>query len=111
MGRVVVKNARGHAYHEIGEPVLEPPERVFFAPLASMTETERAEFESGGRGVGSWPEVGSRMTERVLTGVGMVGGWIEVESGRYRYAMDWCSGVSVRTVIWEYLATETCWEA
>ena len=40
----------------------------------------------------------------------MVGGWIIVEPGRYRYAIDWSDAITVKSVIWEYLATETRWE-
>ena len=109
VGRVVVKNARGHAYHEIGEPLLEPPARMWFAPLSSMRNDQRTAFEGIGAGLDFLPEVGSRMTVRVADGTGMAGGWVEVEEARYRYAVDWSSGVTVRTVIWEYLATESQW--
>ena len=107
--RVVLKNARGHAYHELGEPLLEAPAYVSFLPLMSMAVSDRSVFEETGGGLDGWPEVGSRMTLRVVDGVDMAGGWVEVEEGRYRYAVDWSSGVTVRTVIWEYLATETHW--
>ena len=50
------------------------------------------------------------MTLQLVDGVAMAGGWVDVEEGRYRYALDWSSGVTVRTVIWEYLATETHWD-
>ena len=109
VGRVVLKNARGHAYHELGEPLMEQPTHLSFAPLMSMASGDRANFEATGGGVGSWPEVGSRMTERVVSGVDMADGWVEVEKGWYRYTVDWSCGITVRTVIWEYLAAETCW--
>ena len=108
---VVLKNARGHAYHEIGEPMLDEPSSISFQPLPSMTDEEHAAFENGGDGgLDLWPEVGSRMMMRVVEGVGLAGGWVEVERGRYRYAVDWSAGVTVRTIIWDYLATETRWE-
>ncbi|KCZ51232.1 hypothetical protein HY3_12710 [Hyphomonas pacifica] len=111
VSKVVVKNARGHAYHEIGEPLLEEPSSISFQPLQSMSDDERATFENGGGGgLDLWPEVGSRMMVRILEGVGMAGGWVEVERGHYRYAVDWSAGISVRTVIWDYLATETRWD-
>src|SRR5882672_8326327 len=31
--QVILKNARGHAYYEYGEPMLEQPARIWFAPL------------------------------------------------------------------------------
>lgn len=108
---VVLKNARGHAYHELGEPLLDTPEDVSFISLANMTEVERTAFEEIGGGLDVWPEVGSRMMLRGVGSEGMTDGWIVVEDGRYRYALDWSAGVTVRTVIWEYLATETRWAA
>ena len=107
--RVVLKNARGHAYHELGEPLLEQPTQVSFVPLISMDDGHRVAFEDFHGGLDIWPEVGSRMTLRVVNGVNLAGGWIEVEKGRYRYSVGWSSGITVRTVIWEYLATETYW--
>jgi hypothetical protein len=111
--RVIIKNARGHAYHEIGEPLLESPIHVAFVPLERLSAEQRDAFESTGTAgeLAVWPEVGSRMTVHLLDDEVMVGGWIIVEPGRYRYSIDWSEGVTVRTVIWEYLATETRWEA
>lgn len=106
---VVVKNAKGHAYHEIGEPILDDPSFVKVVPISLMSQDERNEFEHRDTELDLWPEVGSRMLLRVVNGEGMSGGWIEVEPKRYRYAIDWSSGVTVRTVIWDYLATEVRW--
>ena len=75
----------------------------------SITNEEKVSFEEIGDGLDVWPEVGSRMMLRVVEGVGLAGGWVVVEEGKYRYAVDWSSGITVRTVIWEYLATETYW--
>lgn len=111
--RVVVKNARGHAYHEIGEPLMDDPAEVWIRPITLLSQAERSQFET----VGSldrdlWPEVGSRMLVRVVSGEGFAdGGWIEVEPTHYRYALHWGDGITVRTVIWEYLATMVRWEA
>ena len=106
--RVVVKNARGHAYHEMGEPLHDPPS-VTITPLSLMTDEARAQFESVGDGQDVWPEVGSRMTVWLVDDQALAGGWIQVEAERYRYAIDWTNGVTVRSVIWDYLATETRW--
>lgn len=110
--RVIVKNARGHAYHEIGAPLLEAPEHVAFIPLERLSTDQRDAFESTGVGadLAVWPEVGSRMAVHLLDEEAMVGGWITVEPGRYRYSIDWSADVTVKTVVWEYLATETRWE-
>ena len=64
------------------------PALVFLAPLLSMDGDERDTMEDVGNCLG-WPEIGSRMTLRVLDGIDMVRGCIEVERGRYRYAVDW----------------------
>ena len=44
--RIIVKNARGHAYHELGEPLLEAPEHVAFVPLEQLSAEQRNAFES-----------------------------------------------------------------
>jgi hypothetical protein len=110
--RVIVKNARGHAYHEISETFLEEPDHVAFVPLERLSPVQRDAFENVGNGaeLAAWPEVGSRMTVQLLEEEAMVGGWITVEPGRYRYSVDWSDAVTVKTVIWDYLATETRWE-
>ena len=107
--RAVLKNARGHAYHDLGDPLTDDAAAVSIAPLILMSRGDRENFEEIGSGLDLWPEVGSRMTLRVINGVGLAGGWVVVEKGRYRYAVDWSRGIRVRTVIWEYLATETYW--
>lgn len=110
--RVAVKNARGHAYHEIGEPLMEAPTEVWIRPLPLLSPAERSQFETiGSSGADLWPEVGSRMLVRVASGGGLAdGGWIDVEPAHYRYALDWGDGVTVRTVIWDYIATEVHWD-
>ncbi len=107
--RVILKNARGHAYHELSEALGEPT-IVSFVPFSQLPEESKESFEDTGDGPSVWPEMGSRMMERITAGVDTVDGWIVVEEGKYRYFVDWSSCVTVRTVIWEYLATETIWE-
>lgn len=108
IGRVILKNARGHIYFEYGEPRFEPPLSVRAIPLQIMSEQERADFEGleDVGGLAGWPEVGSRMTTRIVSGVDMEGEWVIVQGGVYRYSVD---GHRVKTVIWEYLATEVLW--
>lgn len=106
--RVVVKNARGHAYYEFGEPMLDDPVNVLVKPLENFTEEERIAFESQ---IGDlWPEVGSRMMTRLLTGQDMDGAWIVVQKGVYRYTVGQAGGLTVRSVLNEYLATEVTWD-
>lgn len=110
--RVIVKNARGHAFHEIGEPLFEAPEHVAFVPLEQLSAQRRSSFEATAReaDLATWPEVGSRMMLHLVDDKALIGGWMVVEAGHYRYSVDWSDGVTVRTVIWDYLATETRWD-
>ena len=109
--RVVAKNARGHAFYEYGEPLTTEPEHVRTLPLVLMTTEGRQEFETGG-GAGKlapWPEVGSRMTTRVLTAQDTSHGWIIVQDGVYRFRVEQRGVMLVRSVLFEYLATEVYW--
>ena len=108
--RVIVKNARGHAFFEYGEPMLEVPTHVGSWPLVSFTVVERENFENIPSD-GLWPEVGSRMMTRVMTGQDLDGSWVIVQEGVYRYAVvQFGGGFLVRSVISEYLATEVVCE-
>lgn len=107
--RVIVKNARGHAYYEFGEPVLEEPDRVWAMPLLQMTEAGRLDFEAGRSGLAGWPEVGSRMMQRLATGLDMRDGWVVVQPSVYRYRVDQDDGLVVRAILQDYLATEVHW--
>ena len=109
---VIVKNARGHALHELREPMLGPPSATWSFPLGSMSMSEREDFEDAeDGGFAHWPEVGSRMMQRLITGDDLDGPWIVVQEGRYRYRVDQHDGVCVRSVIHGYLATEVRWSA
>lgn len=85
-----MKNARGHAFFEYGEPLFEKPSAVWSLPLASMTQQQRDEFENANSGLdlAAWPEVGSRMTTRLVTGQDLVGSWVVVQDGVYRYSIE-----------------------
>lgn len=106
--RIVLKNARGHAFYEFGEPMLEEPDFIAAMPLQSLTNEQRAGFENVGMAV--WPEVGSRMMTRLLTGQDMQDGWVVVQDGVYRYAVFQEGTMTVRSVIRDYLATEVRWD-
>lgn len=108
INRVVVKNARGHAFFEYGEPLLSEPEHVWAAPLETLSPEQRAEFENIDMGSG-WPEVGSRMLTRVMTGQDLSGAWVIVQDGVYRYGVEQQGVMLVRSVLFEYLATEVYW--
>lgn len=91
--RVLIKNARGHAYFEFGEPVLSTPDWHWSRPLHGLEQ--RAEFQRVELSA-AWPEVGSRMLTRVVTGDDLSNGWVIVQPGVYRYAVFQDGGLVVR---------------
>ena len=109
--RVIVKNARGHVFYELGEPILTEPDQVSTAPLKSLAVAQRNAFENiqGDNTVAGWPEVGSRMMTRVMSGQDLSDGWVTVQDGTYRYSVVRCGAIVVRSVLYNYLATEVCW--
>ena len=115
--RVIVKNARGHAVYELDRWPAEDPEYVQAVPLGRLSMERREGFEGGRSGISAWPEIGSRMSQRLCAAIGsersdLSGSWVIVQSGVYRYsAADEGHGLLVRSVIHEYLATEVYWSA
>lgn len=109
--RIVLKNARGHAYFECGEAMLGPPSSAWARPLTSFSKAERTAFEQleVDRHPGAGREVPSRTISRPAPAMDLSDGWIVVEEGNYRYSVDIADGTRVRTVIAEYLATEVHW--
>ena len=110
--KVISKNARGHVFYELGQPAMTEPTSVDIVPLQNLSNQQRHEFERGeAEATSIWPEVGSRLMQRVAGGFGMDGnGWIEVQTDVYRYAVEQSlSGISVRIVHREYLAAEIHW--
>jgi hypothetical protein len=106
--RVVVKNARGHAFHELGQPMLEEPDDILVVPLETIDEVRLADFLTVDLG-SVWPEVGSRLLQRVYEGIDMVDGWIVVQPSIYVFAVIETDSVTVRSIIREYLLTEVTW--
>ena len=107
--RVIVKNARGHVLFESGQAIALPPTRVSIVPIEQLLPQQLSQFEFPLDSTG-WPEVGSRLTLRLLeTRECGKGGWIEVQNGIYRYAVDELH--RVRMVLREYLAAEVAWNA
>ena len=76
-----------------------------------MTAAQREEFENiqGDGEIAGWPEVGSRMMTRVMTGQDLCDGWVVVQDGVYRYGVAQCGVMLIRSVLFEYLATEVYW--
>lgn len=107
---VIVKNARGHVLFEHGQPAEGDPARVAIQPIPTLPLEMRRSFETIDYGPG-WPEVGSRLMTRLITGEDMrPDGWVVVQPNVYRFAVMDRGQFVVRTVIREYLATEVVWE-
>ena len=107
---VVVKNARGHVLFEHGQPAEGEPARIAIQPIPTLPPDTLASFETIDYGAG-WPEVGSRLMTRLVTGEDMrADGWVVVQPNVYRFAVMERGQIVVRTVIREYLATEVAWD-
>lgn len=102
----LIKNARGHFTYELAERADGDPLHAWAYPLYLFDDNARRAFESPSFG-DVWPEIGSRMMDRLATGKGTRGGWIIVQPGVYRYAIHEQS--TVRIVIRELLAFEAKW--
>ena len=88
--------------------MLTEPEHVWATPIETMTATERSEFENV-QTDRLYPEVGSRMMTRIMTGQDLYNGWVIVQDGIYRYGVAQHGLMLVRSVLFEYLATEVYW--
>ena len=106
---IIVKNSRGHVYYELGQPAFGEPSKVGIWPLENLSGIEVERFLTINHGSG-WPEVGSRMMTRFLTGQDMEDGWLVVQDGIYRFAAIENDGFIVRSIIREYIAAEVVWE-
>ena len=110
VSNVVLKNAQGHAFYELGERQETQAVHLWATPLCALTSTQRQRFEGTERsGLAGWPEVGSRAMQRVILGCDFREGWVIVQHDIYRYQVKHGDGVLVRSVLAEYLATEVYW--
>lgn len=110
--RVIVKNARGHVAFECGDPAPASgsPCHVWSVPLEYLNKDQWENFEKPySNTIACWPEVGSRMMTRLITGQDLRGPWVVVQDGVYRYAVMYGGPTVVRYVLFEYLATEVFW--
>ncbi|MBB4374128.1 hypothetical protein GGD63_006957 [Bradyrhizobium sp. cir1] len=108
ISKALTKNARGHIYHELGEPVFGEPTSIWTKPLEYFTPTEPNEFEASDL-PDVWPEVGSRLMNRLPSGEDMDGSWIVVQSGVYRFNVNIAQPLGIRIILREYLAAEITW--
>lgn len=110
VNRVVVKNARGHAFYEIGERPDGEPTFVHTVPLNSLSDTQRHKFDGPiFSGLVGWPEVGSRAMQRAALGSDLCNDWVIVQENVYRYQVEQYNGTIVKSILMEYLATEVYW--
>ena len=108
--RVILKNARGHAFFELGLPFLDQPSYVGFSPISQLSTELRAGFEKI-PSPNLWPEVGSRMMQLAACDPFHSIRWNEVQPGVYRYAVSQLGKETiVKLVAYEYLAAEVGWE-
>jgi hypothetical protein len=108
---IILKLARGHTAFELSEPKREKPCHVSCVPLTSLDENACSQFETPPQ-VTMWPEIGSRAMQRLLVTQNDVrNGWIDVQSGRYRYLTAVRDSILVRFVISEYLACQVLWQS
>ncbi|UWR51660.1 HNH endonuclease [Phaeobacter inhibens] len=107
---VIVKNARGHAFFENGEPIFDDPSFVEVFPIPCATEDQISlllHFSP----FATWPEVGSRWMQRLLEEDNFDSdGFYVVQPEFYRFRIDFDQGVTVKSIINEYLATVVAWE-
>ena len=110
---VVLKLARGHVAYELSESCHDEPDVFSVRAIPAMSQAERQEFECiGGEAQLLWPELGSRAFLRAFgksVPPPQGGAWLIVQPGRYRYSVDWQTGIDVRLVIGEYLACRVVW--
>jgi hypothetical protein len=106
---VILKLAKGHVKYENSTPILEAPTHLEFKPLPIMTQNEINLFLASSELTKS-PEVGSRTTQNLLIGTNNVvySQWITVQPDIYNYCVT-TNPLSVRMIIWNYLAAEVIW--
>lgn len=108
--RVIIKNARGHGYYELGDPneVAGSPTSAWATMLDNLNQEQIDWFFRMESGLVGWPEVGSRAMIRAIEGHDLQDGWIVVQEGVYRYKVE--QGTRVRSVLLEHVITEVVWD-
>ncbi len=107
---VILKNARGHLFFENGEPMFDQPKEIAVFPLQKATENQLNSFFSNGKPLEFWPEVGSRWMQRLLEEPSFdTNGFYVLQPSVYRFRLDFCNGIAVKSVIHECLATYVAW--
>lgn len=106
---VFLKLAKGHAKFENSEPVLDEPTHWAIKPLPTMSEDEIDLFLKDSKLNKSF-EVGSRAMQNLLmdTYNSTYSHWIIVQPDNYQYTVA-VNPLTVKIIIWNYLAIEVTW--
>lgn len=105
---VVVKNARVHAFTELGRVLPGWPDTLVVQSLPRAPVSWVNAFLTVDH-TRTWPRAGSQLMVRMFTGENLQSGWITVAPGSYVYTVFEDGGVTVRSIIREYLMTEVSW--
>lgn len=110
IARVLEKNARGHLFYENGEPIFEAPSNIFAFPLPIASDNQIREFFGTGSNVTTWPEVGSRWMQRLLEDQDFdKDGFLVIQPNVYRFKLEFDGCATVKSILYEYLATSVEW--
>lgn len=106
---VILKLARGHATYENSEPQFEEPVLISIRPITLMSEEEQNEYFSHDEGL--FPEVGSRAFQRMFKeDSNFINNWVIVQEDKYIYSINHGRfGLTIKFLIWNYLACEVVW--
>ena len=109
--RIAEKNARAHAFFENGEPMFTKPTQVLVFPLVTAADDLLAAFFGDGGSFDIWPEVGSRWMQRLLAEPSFDSdGFFLLQPDVYRFRLEFCAGLTVKSILHEYLATWVSWD-
>lgn len=109
---VIIKLAKGHAKYENSENIFTEPSSINFMPLETMSDNEIDAFYSNSA-LDYAPEIGSRGLQQFFINENneIFNLWLTVQEGVYCYCVVANLGVlTVKIVIWDYLAIEVIWE-
>ena len=112
MENVLIKLAKGHAKYENSEPIFEKPTSIGFKPVPTMTQNEIDTFLADTPLTKS-PEVGSRAMQNFLidSNNNTYSHWTIVQPEIYSYSVSVTPGrLSVKIILWDYLAAEVIWQ-
>jgi len=106
---VILKLARGHATYENSELQLEEPISIVIRPITLMNEVEQNVYFSHDNGL--LPEIGSRAFQRLfINDESVINNWVIVQEDKYMYSINHEEyGLTIKILIWNYLACEVVW--